>query len=471
MKKIIKIIFPYKLYLHIFQLERYDIKRSMSWVFSHFWQRKTQNKKPLVNTTKTKIIKLISFSILVFIIVISIILCNLLLGFIIILLLLIQPYILIIISVYSIELLQIFVINKAIKNTHKKIKSLKRVKVIGIAGSYGKTSVKNILYHLMSSNYKVLKTPLSYNTILGISRVVDLELDDSYDFFLCELGEFKKNDVLQMCQMVDVSYGIMTGVNSQHLERFKNIQNTTSAIFELFDYLKKKNKKVVANFENEYISNEIVKREVLSDVISYGNQKSKIFADNIKFSDFGTEFDLVFDSARSRVKTPLLGKAHINNILGACTMAYEVGVPIEIIIKRIETIPKVSHRFEQTLLLDGCLLIDNSYSSNVDSFKEALTILNGLQRKNKILVTPGMVELGKENEKIHLELGKLAKDSCTKVILVGNSSRTESLAKGIGKDKVIFMDDIKDIWKTFYSLGLNPKDSIIILENDLPDNY
>lgn len=471
MKKIIQIIFPYKLYLHIFQLERYDVKRSLSWISSHFWQRKTQNKKPLVFTTKVKIIEFISLMLLVFIFIIGVILYNFLLGLFFVLLVLIQPYIIIIISVYSLNLCEILIIENSIRNTHKKIKSFRKVKVIGIAGSYGKTSVKNILYHLISSQYKVLKTPLSYNTILGISRVVDLELDDSYDFFICELGEFKKNDVLEMSEMVDVSYGIMTGVNSQHLERFKNIQNTTNAIFELFDYLKKKKKKVVANFANEYISNEADRRGVLSDVVSYGNSKSKIFAKNIKFLDFGTEFDLVFDGVKNRVKTPLLGNAHINNILGACTMAYEIGVPMETIIKRLETIPKVPHRFEQTLLQDGCLLIDNSYSSNIDSFKESLAILNGLDRKNKILVTPGMVELGLENEKIHLELGKLAKDICTKIILVGDSSRTQALAKGIGKDKVIFMNDIKDIWKTFYSLGLEPSDSAIILENDLPDNY
>lgn len=471
MKKFIQAIFPYKLYLHIFQLERYDVKRSMSWVFAHFWQRRTQNKKPLVNTTKIQIIKLVSLMILACIFILGVILFNLFVGLLFIIIVLIQPYILIISSVYFLDLFQILIIKKTIKDTHRKIKSFKKVQVIGIAGSYGKTSVKNILYHLMSSKYKVLKTPLSYNTILGISRVVDLELNDSYDFFICELGEFKKNDVLEMSEMVDVSYGIMTGVNSQHLERFKNIQNTTNAIFELFDYLKKKNKKVVANFANEYISNEVIKRRGSLSVISYGNSKSKIFAENIKFSDFGTEFDLVFNGVKNRVKTPLLGKAHVNNILGACTLAYEIGVPLETIVERLETIPKVSHRFEQTLLPDGCLLIDNSYSSNIDSFKESLTILEGLQRKNKIIVTPGMVELGAENEKIHLELGKLAKDICTKVILVGNSSRTESLAKGIGEDKVIFMNDIKNIWKTFYGLGLTPSDSVIILENDLPDNY
>jgi len=471
MKKIIEIIFPYRLYLHIFQLERYDVQRSLFWIFSHFLQRKTQNKKPLVYTKKVKAIIVASLLFLITFFIIGTIIFNLLFGFFILFLVLIQPYFLIGLSVYLFSLYEFYITKKAIKNTNKKIKFLKKVKVIGVAGSYGKTSVKNILHHLLSSKYKVLKTPLSYNTILGISKVVDLELDDSYDFFICEMGEFKRGDVIEMCEMVDPSYGVMTGVNSQHLERFKDLSNTTASIFELFDYLKNKKRKTVINFANEYLKNEVEKRNVLEWVIPYGDLSSKMIAEEMKFSDFGTSFELSLDGFKKEVSTPLLGNAHMNNILGSCIMAYDLGVSFKEIIERLATLPKVPHRFTQTLLTNGCLLIDNSYSSNVDSFRESLVILKELNRKNKVLITPGIVEIGKESESIHLELGKKAKDICTKIILVGDTPRTRALAEGIGKDKVIFMDDIKNMWSVFSGLGFDPHESVVLIENDLPDNY
>ncbi|MFA6386676.1 MAG: UDP-N-acetylmuramoyl-tripeptide--D-alanyl-D-alanine ligase [Candidatus Paceibacterota bacterium] len=471
MKQIFKIIFPYKLYLHIFQLERYDINRSLFWIFSHFWKRTTQNKKPLIYTKKAKAILFASILFLILFFLLGIVFYNLSFSFILLFILLFQPYIIIIFSIYLFKPYEFYVKIKAIKKTKTKIKSLKNVKVIGIAGSYGKTSVKNILHHLLSSKYKVLKTPLSYNTILGISQVVDLELDESYDFFICEFGEFKKGDIIEMCKMVDPLYGVMTGINSQHLERFKNIENTTDSIFELFDYLKNKKQRTVINFANEYLKKESEKNKSSGDIISYGDYVSGIIAGNIKFSDDGTSFDLSFENIKKEVKTPLLGNAHINNILGACTMAYELGVSFEEIAEKLKTLPKVSHRFEQQVLGNGYLLIDNSYSSNEDSFNEALFLLEKINRKNKILITPGMVEIGKDSKSVHLKFGGQIEEVCSKVILVGNTIRTRSLADGINDDKVVFMDNIKDMWSVINSFNFNPKDSVIILENDLPDNY
>lgn len=471
MKPIFKIVFPYTLYLHIFQLERYDINRSLFWIFSHFWKRTTQNKKPLIYTKKAKAILFASISFLILFFILGIIFFNLLFSIILLLILLVQPYILIIISICLFKPYEFYIKIRAIKKTKNKIKSLKKVKVIGIAGSYGKTSVKNILYHLLLSRYKVIKTPLSYNTILGIFQVVDLELDDSYDFFICEFGEFKKGDIIEMCKMVDPSYGIMTGINSQHLERFKNIENTTDSIFELFDYLKNKKQKTVINFTNEYLKKESERRKSSNDIISYGYSESEIVASNIQFFDDGTSFDLSLRNVKKEVQTPLLGNAHINNILGACTMAYELGVSFEEIVERLKTLPKVSHRFEQKVLGNGYLIIDNSYSSNEDSFNEALFLLEKINRKNKILITPGMVEIGKDSELVHLKLGKQAGEVCTKVILVGDTIRTKSLADGMDQNEVTFMDNIKDMWNVVSSFNFNPNDSVIMLENDLPDNY
>jgi UDP-N-acetylmuramoyl-tripeptide--D-alanyl-D-alanine ligase len=470
MMKFIHYVFPYRLYLHIFQLERYDLSRALPWVFSHFFQRSHQNKKPLVVTDKIKHIRVLSFIWFVVLLIVGFLITSYL-GVIIGLVLILQPYLLIILAIWSLKPYEIWNRANTIRKTQQKILSLKHTKVIGIAGSYGKTSVKDILYHLLKKDFKVLKTPLSYNTIFGIAQVVDLELDDSYDFFLCELGEFQKGDIVEMCKMVHPSYGIMTGINNQHLERFKVIENTIATIFELFDYLKKKSEKTVANFTNDYIKTEASKRNATDTIISYGDKESNTWASDVVFSDNGTSFILHTSRGTAEIQPPLLGNAHVNNILGAVTMALELGVSLQNIVEQTKTLPQVPHRFAQTLLPNGYLLIDNSYSSNTDSFREALAILAGLDRKNKILVTPGMVELGTISNEVHTKLGQQAAEVCTQVILVGVSERTKSLEEGIGSGRSMYMNDIRSLWQTISELGYEPKDTAILLENDLPDNY
>ena len=225
------------------------------------------------------------------------------------------------------------------------------------------------------------------------------------------------------------------------------------------------------DFTNPFVVAGVEKRRSGSVVVSYGEGGAEVSAVNLSFNDKGSRFILCYKSERIAVKTGLLGKAHINNILGASALAIELGVSLNEIRDRLENVPLVSHRFEQIQLPNGYLLVDNSYSSNSTSFRESLAILKKLDRKNKILVTPGMVELGSISDTVHEQLGKLAGEICTKVILVGDTSRTRSLAHGIGGGGFVFMDNIKNLWQEVEKLRLDPIDTVILLENDLPDNY
>ena len=469
MKKIIPALFPYYLYLHMFQLERYDQARFFKWLKNNFFVRTNLNKKPLVVTSKITVISWLSLAWFVVLVAIGFLITTWL-GVLVACILIVQPYLLIMLGIVSMKPYEIWNRARTIAVTRSKIAHLNHTKIVGIAGSYGKTSVKDILFHLLKSNYKVLKTPLSYNTIFGIAQVVDLELDDSYDYFLCELGEFQRNDVMEMCEMVLPSFGIMTGINDQHLERFKTIKNTIATIFELSDYLKRRHQKTVANGLNAYIHQEISNRNP-DDFIMYSSDHSSISISDVKFSDQGTSFVIHSKGSIYPIQTPLLGFAHINNILGALTLALQIGAPMNMLAKKIETLPHVKHRFDQKVLPNGLLLIDNSYSSNSDSFKESIRILKGLPRKTKILVTPGMVELGNQSNAIHRDLGLLATDVCSYVVLVGTSDRTRSLAETIDKNKVVWMDDIRNLWPTIDALGISANETVVLLENDLPDNY
>ena len=469
MKKIVTIIFPYNFYLHILQLERYDVLRFLNWLKVNLSVRSNQNKKPLVVTKKIKVVKIISLGWFIALVVLATFIspvASILIGAFLVL----QPYVLIILSIISLKPYEFLNRKRIINTTRNKIESLKHTKVIGIAGSYGKTSVKDVLFHILKTDFKAIKTPLSYNTIFGIAQVVDLEIDDSHDYFLCELGEFQKGDIKEMCEMVMPTYGILTGINDQHLERFKNIKNTIATIFELADYLKLSKQKTIANGLNSHIKEEVAIRNS-DDFILYSTETNSLQATEIHFSNEGMTFTLKYQGKTYQAETSLLGYAHLNNILGAMTLAIQLGASINTIVERLKTLPHVSHRFDQKILPNGLLLIDNSYSSNSDSFKESLNILQGLKAKNRILVTPGMVELGHESDSIHQNLGHMANQACSHVILVGTSDRTTALASQIDASKIIWMNDIKNLWQTIEKLGIKPNETVVLLENDLPDNY
>lgn len=470
MHHIIKILFPFKLQLHIFQLEHYSIVRFLHWYIKNPWLRSHTNKKPLIVTQKVSYIQAISFVIFGLSVIATFASSYSIIFITITTILVIHPWILISVSLIILSPYEYYNKKVTIERTREKIKRITSLKVIGIAGSYGKTSVKNILYHLLTAKFRVLKTPLSYNTIFGISQVVDLELDDSYDFFLCELGEFVRGDIIELSNMTSPTYGVITGINDQHLERLKNIKNTRATIFEIVDYLKSTPENIWLNGSSSHILDEIFDRK-LAHVNIYGTSSGTTRIEDIKFSDTGTYAVLVHNNKHYPIHTQLLGYAHLNNIIGAVSVALSLNVSIESIIEGIATLPLVSHRFAQSVTSEGMLLIDNSYSSNSTSFEESLKALKDLPRSIKILVTPGIVELGSTTAPVHESLGILANKICDYVILVGKNERTLALSKNISSSKVVFIEKIEDMRQKLHTLPIKLSDTVVVIENDLPDNY
>lgn len=255
-------LFPFKLYLSILQLEEYKILRFISWIYSHPFTRAIPDKKAIKYTSKLKMI--IYLSIFWFLVIVSqayfafespIVLTLLTL------LLLTQPYALIIFATLTIMPYEFINKKLVINKTRKKISGLKKLKVIGIAGSFGKTTTKEFLYQILSTRYKVLKTPESFNTIFGIAKVVDYELDSKYDFFICEMAAYKIGEIKTLAKMVPPDIGILTGITKQHLERFGSLNNTIKAKFELYDSVEDP-KKFVFNVGNENITKEIQTRSI-----------------------------------------------------------------------------------------------------------------------------------------------------------------------------------------------------------------
>ena len=472
-----KKFFPYSLQLHIFQLDEYSVSKFLKWIVTHFFTRTVANKKPLVWTQKAKSICYLAILLSLLDIFILTLFLKLT-GLIISILLATQAYIFILLAYFLLLPLETYKKNKIKNLTEEKILSLqkKKLKVIGITGSYGKTSVKEFLYQILKTKYKVLKTPESYNTPQGIAKVVDLELDDSYDYFICEMGAYRIGEIKEICHIVHPTYGILTGINEQHLETFGSLENTTKGKFELIDALPKDGFGIV-NTANKRIREEYLTHNKNNNIFPYG-EKSQEFS----FNDSGTLFELPlkikhkdrFMYKNYNAKTKLLGTANIENITAAATMASLLDMEPQLILKAIEELVSVPHRLEFKSQ-GNMTIIDDAYNSNYDGFRNAIEVLGTYsfrQNRSKILVTPGIVDLGSETIKIHKDLGKEISRVSTidYIILVGKSDRTRGLKEGIeDKEKIIEIDSIRDVWSTIEKLKV--KHPVVLLENDLPDNY
>ncbi len=358
-------------------------------------------------------------------------------------------------------------IEKAIKkyyiNDAKKIlQSMSNIKVIGITGSYGKTSVKFYLNTLLKAHYNSIATPESYNTPMGVVLTVRQKMRATDEVFVCEMGAKNIGDIKEICDIVKPQFGIITSLGEQHLESFKNIKNIIKTKYELLNALPK-NGIAFVNGDNDIIKANMPKRKV----VTYGiNKDNDYVAKNIKTSLKGTSFEV----NGVEFNTQLIGLHNVVNIVGAIAVCHKMGIELEKLKPYVKKIEPVPHRME-LIKRDGITIIDDAFNSNPMGAKQALETLKMFD-DYKILITPGMVELGSSEYKENFELGRLATKACDYIILVGQK-QTKPIFDGIEKQKyknVFVANNLQEALSFAYALKTDKK-KVILLENDLPDNY
>ncbi|MCD8187279.1 MAG: UDP-N-acetylmuramoyl-tripeptide--D-alanyl-D-alanine ligase [Ruminococcus sp.] len=372
------------------------------------------------------------------------------------------------------------VINKPIESSIQKwyINDAKRMlrespnlHVIGITGSYGKTSMKFYLSELLNSQYNTLKTPESYNTPMGVVKTVRMQLKPTHEYFVCEMGARRVGEIAELCGIANPHDGIITSVGPQHLETFKSIENVVKTKFELADYIPADGK-IYLNGDNELIRK---KYSEYKNAVTYGlNEGNDYRAADISVSDRGTEFTVIVpDGSTCKYATKLLGEHNVQNLLGAIAYCHGIGIPLQKLVLPVKKIAAVPHRLQLLDTGGDLCYIDDAYNSNPNGCRAALNVL-GLFDACKILVTPGMVELGAKQEELNYEFGTEAAKVCDFIVLVGKS-QTEPIYKGI-------TDSGYPVENVFVASGLDEaidkvknyktdKKKIVLLENDLPDNY
>jgi UDP-N-acetylmuramoyl-tripeptide--D-alanyl-D-alanine ligase len=348
--------------------------------------------------------------------------------------------------------------------------------VIGITGSYGKTSTKYLLEHLLANHRRVLKTPLSYNTLMGICRVINESLNADSEVFIAEMGAYRRGDIKELCDFVHPTIGLLTAIGPQHLERFKTIDNVQATKYELIEALPASG---VAIFNNDdsrcrALADRTTQVRVLRYGLETNGQALDLWAEHIAMGSEGLSFTMAGkDGGRVAVRTMLLGRHNVLNILGASCAALAIGIPLQDLAKAIHDLPPVPHRLQLMDNGSGVTVIDDSYNSNPIGAMEALEVLGSFTTGQRILVTPGMVELGPLEVQLNEDLGARAAEVCDYVVLVG-VDRTKPIVAGLRRqnfpsEKVRVVRDLKGatlVLPTIVRVG-----DTVLFENDLPDQY
>lgn len=363
---------------------------------------------------------------------------------------------------------------KYIGQARQILRSMPQLKIVGITGSYGKTSTKHILCRILSAKYETLMTPGSFNTTLGVVRTVREYLKPYHEVFIVEMGAKSPGDIREICDLVHPQCGIITAVGPQHLESFRTIDAVQATKFELVDSLPSDGVAVVNNDFPKIADRPVDNVRCLRYAVK-NTDGADYIATDIKYSSTGSEFTVltVADGTALRLRTPLVGECNISNILGAVVMARALGVDDNAIAYAVENLEQIEHRLSIRRIPGGLTIIDDAFNSNPVGSAMALDVLAAMGPGKRILITPGMIELGDRQYDLNREFGRRAATAADVVIVVGQYNRhaiADGLADGGAPDeKVLLADSFAEAQRMLG--GFAAPGDIVLYENDLPDTF
>ncbi|MGQ9910033.1 MAG: UDP-N-acetylmuramoyl-tripeptide--D-alanyl-D-alanine ligase [Candidatus Flexifilum sp.] len=356
--------------------------------------------------------------------------------------------------------------------------------VIGITGSYGKTSTKTYLAHILNGRFRAYPTPKSYNTMMGVCIAInnDIAADHSIEYFICEMGAYIPGEIARICDLTHPSISVVVEVGPQHLERFGSLENIAIAKYEIIKALPEDglgvfnwdNPYVREMYERGYPRNRIaVSRTIDPAAVPPGGPR--FVASNVEESLDGLRFDVTDVAAgeTARFETPLLGLHNVTNILLAAAIAVHEGMPLRDVARRVRSLQPAESRLVRQTTPEGITIINDAYSANPVGVVHALRVLSLHQTGRRLLITPGMVELGPMMESENRKLGETAAQHATDVILIGAQQtdpiRAGLLDAGFDPDRIHVMATLSEA-VAWYQRNLQPGDCVLFM-NDLPDTY
>ncbi len=361
---------------------------------------------------------------------------------------------------------------KFIKKAEEKLEKFPNLIKIGITGSFGKTTIKNALWSILSEKYSVCKTPQNFNTPMGITKTVLENLTITHQVFIAEMGARKNGEIDELCQIVQPTYAIVGTIGEQHLQTFGSFENVKRTKKELATFVEEKGF-CTFDADNE-ASNELFSSHNGKKArVSIKNHNASVYATDIKTTQSGTEFVLHAKDKKVACSTKLLGLHNLSNILLCVPTALELGLSLEEISSGISKIAPIEHRLQLINAPNDILILDDTYNASIDGSKWALEVLKMFDGRRKIVITPGLVELGSLGRLANYEFGERISEVADIVVVVNKTNelsiRQGLMDKKFDESKVYFVENTQkaqELLKTILKQG-----DIILWENDLPDNY
>jgi UDP-N-acetylmuramoyl-tripeptide--D-alanyl-D-alanine ligase len=343
--------------------------------------------------------------------------------------------------------------------------------VIGITGSYGKTTTKVLLQQLLdSADSPCFATPESFNTTLGVCRAINEGLAPEHRVAVVEMGAYRPGEIAEICSFTEPRVAILTAIGLMHLERFGTRRRIAEAKSELLAAVPEGGFAVMPSAIAE---KDVLLSHLRARLVQVGTDQDRFWVEDEEVTAEGTSFRLRGSSGEDlSLVTPLYGRHLLSDLLCALAVAIELGQPLAELKQKVGRLRGAAHRLEVTRNA-GITIIDDAYNSNPDGAAEALRLLGALPGVRRVLVTPGYIELGPEQEQNMIDLGEMAADVCTHVILVG-PRRSAPIRMGLDRrgfpgHQVSVVADLAEAQKILPSVaGVG---SVVLFENDLPDQY
>jgi UDP-N-acetylmuramoyl-tripeptide--D-alanyl-D-alanine ligase len=337
---------------------------------------------------------------------------------------------------------------------------------IAVAGSFGKTSMREILTTVLAEEKVVVAPSHNYNTLPGISQFTKT-LSGKEEVLVFELGEYYPGDVKKLCQLIQPSMGVITGINEAHLQRFKTLTKTAATIYELADYLG--DRPLYINGDSELALQHGRPGNIV--YTSHGVGQWLIEDQHTDLS--GTSFVIKNEHTTLALKSQLLGLHQIGPLAAAVAIASSLGLTAEQIRNGISKTKPFDHRLEPRTDSAGVITLDDSYNGNPNGVKAVIDFLAGLTGHRRFYVTPGLVEMGSQTKIVHQVIGRQLANAHLEVVILIKNSVTPFIAQGLEQEhfagKLFWFDDALQAFAALPQLTVSG--DIVLLQNDWPDQY
>ena len=365
-----------------------------------------------------------------------------------------------------------------LRAAHRRIEQVDPL-VIAVAGSYGKTSTKHILAHFLEQYRPTLATPKSFNTLMGVSRTINDLLEDRHRTFIVEMDAYAPGEIASICALVRPRHALLTSVGPQHLERFGSVDRIADALYETLDALPAAGFAVVYAGDAATAALATRARAMGREVISYGIEGDAVdldvVAEDVQITGSGSRFTWRWPVAglRHEVTVPLLGRHQVLNVSAALAAVHRLGLPLEPALAAAVTLAPVDHRLQPVPTGNEITVIDDSYNANPVGVHNGLEVLGELDARQRILVTPGLVELGALEDDENRRYGEHAARVCDHVIVMdarpARALREGLRAGGMADDRVHVVRSLAEATAVIGRIAT--AGDAVLFANDLPDTY